>query len=91
MRPDGEVNLEPPGMGLKPLQLLIECPKTADESLMAVTWGFGEEERLEGRQVFGEEIILREPAAEASTGSLPAPSASRNPARVASSHSDPAF
>jgi hypothetical protein len=64
MRRDGEVNLKPPGMGLKPLQLLIECPKTADESLVAVTWGFGEEERLEGRQVFGEEIILREPASE---------------------------
>jgi hypothetical protein len=63
MRRDGEVNLEAPGMGFKPLQLVIERPKAADESLMAVTWGFGEEDRLEGRQVFGEEIVLREPAA----------------------------
>src|SRR5260370_37850551 len=31
---------------------------------MAVTWDFGKEDRLEGRQGFGEEIILREPAAE---------------------------
>src|SRR5260370_37410263 len=57
MRRNGEVNLEARGMGFKPLQLLIERPKAADESLMAVTWDFGEEDRLEGRQVFGGEII----------------------------------
>src|SRR5262249_30251033 len=52
------------GMRFKPLQLLIERSKTSDESPVAVTWGFGEEDRLECRQVFGEQIILREPAVE---------------------------
>ena len=59
-----EVNLEPPGMGLKPLQLLIERLKTSNESLVTVTWGFGEEDRLERHQVFGEKIILGKPALE---------------------------
>src|SRR4029450_4102017 len=56
MRRDVEVHLEASGMGFKPLQLLVERPKTSDESLLAVTWGLAEEDCLERHQVFGEEI-----------------------------------
>src|SRR5262249_30446370 len=46
MRRDIKIHVKASGMGFKPFQLLIERPKTADESLVAVPWGFGEEDRL---------------------------------------------
>jgi hypothetical protein len=78
-------------MIFEPLQLAVERSKTSDQGLMAVTWGFGEEDRLERHQVVGEEIILREPVPESLHGQFARSQRIEKRSARSPTHSCPAF